>query len=124
MINIFLTFFYNIKLTVSPLELMVTGSPPTDPTTYPFQLQSTPNLSNFLLIPVGKYVYFITWPLRLITSPTFILNLPINSLCPLDTALVLTLDNFHLIFPPSALLPPQRKTGQKQPTVRWKNGGK
>ena len=31
-------------------------------------------------------------------------NLAINSPCPLDTALVLTSDNFHLIFSPS--LPP------------------
>ena len=40
-------------------------------------------------------------------SPAAILNLPINSFCPLDTALVLTSDNFNLIFPPSPpLLPP------------------
>jgi hypothetical protein len=32
------------------------------------------------------------------------LNLPINS-CPLDTALVLTSDNFHSIFCPSPFLP-------------------
>ena len=40
-------------------------------------------------------------PLILITSPTTILNLPINSFCPLDTALVLTSDNSLLNFPPS-----------------------
>ena len=36
-----------------------------------------------------------------LTLPLFISNLSINSFCPLDTALVLTSDNFHLIFPPS-----------------------
>ena len=38
--------------------------------------------------------------LLIITSPATILNLPINSSCPLDTDLVLTSGNFHLIFPP------------------------
>ena len=46
-------------------------------------------------------------PLILITSSSTILNLPIILFCPLDTALVLTSDDFHLIFLPSPpLLPP------------------
>ena len=45
------------------------------------------------------YVYFITYPLILITSPAAILN-SINLFYLLETALVLTLDNFHSIFPP------------------------
>jgi hypothetical protein len=80
---------------------MAVITPPTIPTTYPFQSQLTPNLTNFLLIPVGMYVYFITYPQILITSPTAILNTPINSLCPLDPALVLTSDDFQAIFPPT-----------------------
>ena len=52
----------------------------------------------------------------LITSPTGILHLPINSLCPLDTALVLTSNDFHLIFPPSPpLFSPYRLT----PALVW-----
>ena len=50
----------------------------------------------------------ITCPLILITSPAAILNLPINLSYSVDTALVLTTDNFHLIFPPTphpSLLP-------------------
>ena len=73
--------------------------PPTVPTTYPFQSQSTPDLTNSLLIPFEMYMYYITCPLILIVSPTAILNLPINSFCSLDTALVLTSDNFLSIFP-------------------------
>ena len=57
--------------------------------------------TNFLSIPVGMYVYSRTCPLILITSPTTILNLPINFSCPLDAALVLTSDNLHLTFPPT-----------------------
>ena len=79
--------------TVCPLEWMVTDPPPTIPTTYPFWLQSIPNLTKPLLILVGI----------LITSPAAFLNLPNNSFCPLDTALVSTSDNFHLMFPPSPL---------------------
>ena len=41
--------------------------------------------------------------LMLISSSYAILNSPVNSFCPLDTALVLTSDNFHSIFPPSPL---------------------
>jgi hypothetical protein len=78
---------------------MATGPPPTVLTTYPFRLQSIPNL-NSLLIPIGIYVYSITYPLIGITSPTTILNSPINSFYPLDTALVLISDNFHSIFLP------------------------
>jgi hypothetical protein len=47
---------------------MATGPSPTILTTYPFQSQSIPNLTNSLLIPVGMYVYFITYPLPLIFS--------------------------------------------------------
>ena len=36
----------------------------------------------------------------LITSPTVILNSPINLFCPLDIAQVLISDDFHSIFPP------------------------
>ena len=68
---------------------------------YPFRLQSTPNLSNSLLTPDGMYIYFITCAPILILSPTAILDLPINLLCPLDTALVLPSDSFHSISPPS-----------------------
>ena len=41
------------------------------------------------------YMYFITSTLILITSPTTILNSSINSFCLIDTALILTSDNFH-----------------------------
>ena len=81
-----------------PLEWMDTGLPPTIPTTYPSKLQSISNLTNSFLIPFGMYMYSITYPLILITSPATILNLPINLFCPLDSALVLTSDNFHSIF--------------------------
>ena len=63
-------------------------------------LPVAPNSTNSLLIPVGMYVYSIIYVVILITSPTAILNYPINSLCPLDTALVLTSDDFHSIFSP------------------------
>ena len=66
-------------------------------TTYPFLLQSRPNLTNFLLILIGII-------LILITSPAAILNLSKNLFCPLDTALVLTSDNFNSIFPPPLFL--------------------
>ena len=49
-------------------------------------------------------MYSITHLLILIRSPATILNSPINLFCPLDTALVLTLDDFPSIFPSS--LPP------------------
>ena len=49
------------------------------------------------------YVSSITSPLILITAPAVILNSAINSFCPLDTALVLTSDNFHSILPPLLL---------------------
>ena len=88
--------------TVCPLERMVIGGPPPAVlTTQPFQSQSTPDLTNSLLIPVEMYVYSITSPLILMTSPAAILNLPINSFCPLDTALILSSDNFLLNIPPS-----------------------
>ena len=64
---------------------------------YPHQISQTP-------FDISWNVYSITYPLILITSPAAILNLPINSLCPLDTALVLTSGNFHLIFSPSPSL--------------------
>ena len=61
-------------------------------------------------IPTGMYVYSIPCLLILIISPAAILNLPINSFCPLDTVLALTSDDFHLIFspflPPSCLASP------------------
>ena len=47
---------------VCPLELMASCPPPTVPTIYPFRLQPTSNLTNSLLIPVGMYMYFITYP--------------------------------------------------------------
>ena len=61
------------------------------------------NLTNSLLISVGMYMYSRTCSLILITSPATILNLPINFLCPLDTALVLTSDNLHLVPHPSPI---------------------
>ena len=85
---------------------MATGPPTTILTIYPFCSQSIPKLTNSLLIPVGMYVYSITYLLILITSPAAILNSPINSFCPLDTALVLTSNDFHSIFPPSLPLFP------------------
>ena len=63
--------------------------------------QSTPHLANSLLTHVGMYVYSITYLLIPITPPAHILNLPINSFCPLDTDLVFTSDNFHSILPSS-----------------------
>jgi len=53
---------------------MATGLPPTVPTTYPFWSQSIPDLNNYLLIPVGVYMYSMTYPLIQITSPANILN--------------------------------------------------
>ena len=47
------------------------------------------------------YMYFTPHLRILIISLTTILNLPINSLCLLDTALVLPSDSFHSISPPS-----------------------
>ena len=67
---------------------------------------STANLTNSLLIPDWMYTYFITYPPILIMSPATILNLPVNSLCPLDTALVLISGNLFYIFPPSPPLLP------------------
>ena len=55
------------------------------------------DLADLPLIPVGMYMYFITYP------PSAILNLPISSFYPPDTALVLTSDIFLSLFPP--LLP-------------------
>ena len=57
---------YNL-ITFCPLKWMATGPPPTISTIYPFQLQSIPNLTNSLSIPIGKYVYFITYLPILIT---------------------------------------------------------
>jgi len=54
--------------------------------------------TNSLLIHVGMYMYFIMYPLKLITSPPAILNSAINSFCPLDIVLV-----FHSLH--STLLP-------------------
>ena len=51
--------------------------------------------------PTEMYIYFITYPLLLITSPTIIILF-----CPLETVLVLTSDNFHSVFPPSPSLIP------------------
>ena len=56
-------------------------------------------------IPTGMYVYSIPCLLILIISPAAILNLLINSFCPLDTTLVLASDNFYLVFPSSLFLP-------------------
>ena len=86
---------------VCPLEWMTAGPPPIVPMTYPFHPQFTPDLTNSLLIAVGMYVYSITCPLILTSSPTAILNLPSYSFCLLDTALVLTSDNVLLNFSPS-----------------------
>ena len=85
----------------------------TVPTTYPFQLQSTPEHTNSILIAVGMYVYPITCPLILTISPAAILNLPTNLFYLLDTALVLTSDNFLLIFSPSIPLQSPGGTFQK-----------
>ena len=79
---------------------MTIDLPPTIPTIYPLQSQSTPNLNNSFLISVGMYMYFITYFLILMTSPAAVFNSAINSFCPLDTTLVLTSDNSHSIFPP------------------------
>jgi hypothetical protein len=57
---------------VCPLEWMTTGPAPTFSTTYPFQSQSTPDLINSLLIPVGMYVYSLTYLLILTISPAAI----------------------------------------------------
>ena len=80
---------------------MATIATPTITTIYPFQSESIPNLTNYLLISVGTYMYLLTYIPVLITSPTAILNSPINLFCPLDTALVLISGNFFSIFPPS-----------------------
>ena len=80
---------------------MATISPPTIATIHSFPTQSTPNLTNSLLIPIRMYMYFITYLPILTTSPAAIFNWPINSFCPVNTVLVLTSDNFHSFFSPS-----------------------
>jgi hypothetical protein len=64
-----------------------------------------------LSISFGMYMYSRTCPLIPITSPNVILNLPINSSCSQDTALVLISDNLHLIFPPTPPLPVSQPPG-------------
>ena len=57
-----------------------------------------------IYISFGMFMYCITYPLILITSTFAIFNSPI---CPQVTALILTSDDFHSIFPPSPpFLPP------------------
>jgi hypothetical protein len=68
------------------------------PPRIPFWSQSMPNLTNSHLIPVEMYKYSITYPLILIRLPAAILNLIINLLCPLDTALMISiLFSLHLL---------------------------
>ena len=84
---------------VCSLEWIATIPPTKILTIYPLRSQSTPNHTNSLLIPVGMYIYFITYLPVLITSPTTILNYHINSFYSLDTALVSISCNFLSIFP-------------------------
>ena len=79
---------------------MTTVTPPIIPKIYTFRSQSKPNLTISLLIPVGRYVYFIINRPMLITCSAVILKSPLNSFYPLYTALVLTSSNLHSI-PPS-----------------------
>ena len=100
-----------------PLEWMATGPLPTVPMTYPFQSQSTPDLTNSLLIPVGIYMFSITCSLILITSPAAILNLFMNSLCPLHNPGI-NLRWFPISFPlHSSLLPVPRHPGCSYPKL-------
>ena len=62
-------------------------------------------------------MYSITYPL--ITFTTAILNLPINSFCPLDTALVLTSDDFHSNFLPSIPSSLTPSCGRFSKTLMW-----
>ena len=58
-------------------------------------------------VSVCLCVPVLLWPLqflvRVFTFLSLILFSPINLFCPLDTALISTSDNFHLIFPPPFL---------------------
>ena len=67
------------------------------------------------------YVYFITYPLILNTSPAAILHSPINSFCSLGTALVLTSDNLLSFSPPSPLLVPHSPWWLLPETVMWRH---
>ena len=69
------------------------------PDNLPLRLNSIPNLTIFLLIHVGMYMYTITYPLILIASPATILYSPLNLFCLLDTALVLTSEDFRSTSP-------------------------
>ena len=82
---------------VCPLEWKGHRSSSNNPTIYPFWSLSIPDPTNSPIIPVGLYVYFITYLLIPITSPAATLNLLTNSFYPLDSVLALISDNF----PPS-----------------------
>ena len=62
----------------------------------PHQISPTP----FWFLLECTCIHNLSPPI-LITSPATVFNLPINSFCPLDIALVLTSDDIHWIFPPS-----------------------
>ena len=48
-----------------------------------------------ILILIRMYACFITYSPNINHIIHAILNLPINSFCPLDTSMVITLDNFY-----------------------------
>ena len=77
------------------------------------------NFINSLLIPAGMCLYSITYPLILIKSPATILNSPINLFCCLETALVLTSDDFFSIFPPTPLPVSHPPWWHLSETVMW-----
>ena len=54
-------YLYSVQTSETQL---LTSPPPKVPMTYPFQSQSTSDLTNSLLICVGMYVYSITCPLK------------------------------------------------------------
>jgi hypothetical protein len=85
---------------VRPLECMATVPPPTIQTIYPFQSQSTLNLTNSLLFLLNVHVLFNLPPNinHIIHS-----HLQLSSFCSLHTAFS---DNFHSILPPSLPLLP------------------
>jgi hypothetical protein len=65
---------YVAEIRNSLFTRMVTYPPLKVLLTYPFQLPFKPNITKSLVIPVGMYVYFITYPSTPIKSLAAILN--------------------------------------------------
>jgi len=73
-----------------------------NPNHLPLQISTHTDLTKSPLIPLGMYMYFIIYSPISITPPSTILNKPINSFYPPDTAPVLNSYNISLsLFHPS-----------------------